>query len=156
MILVSAVSFHRKVMSQHTLSDGNVLPRSAHIAVAAGAMAVSSRYHMMPDEFNGFRFHDQRQNEGDRPLSGNQLTSTSFGMLMWGYGKYACPGRFFAALEAKLVLAHVLQHYDLQLGEGTKRPPNIYFGDANFPDAKQAVLFRQRVPGRLRPGTLIC
>ena len=65
---------------------------------------------------------------------------------MFGHGKYACPGRFFASLEVKIVLAHIIRWYDLKLVDGAAgRPENIYFADANIPDAKQAIMFRRRV-----------
>lgn len=140
----TTVSFHRKLMKPHTLSDGKVLAPSTYIAVASAPMAVSSLYHCSPDTFNGFRFHFQRQESGDGPM--HQITSTGPGTLMFGHGKYACPGRFFASLEVKLVLAHIIRYYDLKLMEGAAgRPENIYFADANLPDAKQMIMFRRRV-----------
>lgn len=132
-------------MKSHTLSDGKVLQPSTYVAVASAPMAVSTLYHSSPDTFNGFRFHLQRQQSGDGSVSAQQLTSTGPGTLMFGHGKYACPGRFFASLEVKIILMHIIRHYDLKLmDEAAGRPGNIYFADANLPDAKQAILFRRR------------
>ena len=132
-------------MKPHTLSDGKVLAPSTYIAVASAPMAVSSQYHSSPDTFNGFRFHFQRQESGGGSTSAHQVTSTGLGTLMFGHGKYACPGRFFASLEVKLVLAHIIRCYDLKLMEGAaSRPENICFADANLPDAKQVIMFRKR------------
>ena len=139
------VSFHRKLMKSHTLSDGKVLSPSTYVAVASAPMAVSSLYHSSPDTFNGFRFHLQRQESGDGSMSAHQITSTGPGTLMFGHGKYACPGRFFASLEVKLILTHIIRHYDLKLVHGAAgRPGNLYFADANLPDAGQVILFRRR------------
>ncbi len=108
-------------------------------------MAVSSRYHSLPDDFDGLRFHRMRQ-EG---LSSNahHFTTTGLGSLMFGHGKYACPGRFFAALESKLILMHVLMHYDMKLPDGTQRPKNIFFADANIADPTSKILFKERMNG---------
>ena len=34
--------------------------------------------------------------------------------LGFGYGKHSCPGRFFAAHEMKLLLAHLVRFYDVE------------------------------------------
>jgi cytochrome P450 len=48
--------------------------------------------------------------------------------LTWGYGQHACPGRFFAANEIKLMLARILMDYDLRLPEGmTAKDVQDYF-----------------------------
>ncbi|KAL2286223.1 hypothetical protein FJTKL_07028 [Diaporthe vaccinii] len=36
----------------------------------------------------------------------------------FGHGAHACPGRFFAANEVKIALAHLLMKYDWRLPEG--------------------------------------
>jgi cytochrome P450 len=43
------------------------------------------------------------------------FTSTAADSLYFGHGKHACPGRFFAATELRLLLAHLVTHYDLRL-----------------------------------------
>lgn len=48
-----------------------------------------------------------------------QLVSPSPAHLGFGYGKHACPGRFFAANEIKIVLCHILLKYD-KLADGCK------------------------------------
>lgn len=32
-----------------------------------------------------------------------------------GHGRHACPGRFFASAELKVVLVHILREYDIKL-----------------------------------------
>lgn len=34
---------------------------------------------------------------------------------MFGYGKHACPGRFFAGNELKLILVKMLEKYEIGL-----------------------------------------
>ncbi|PWY78991.1 cytochrome P450 [Aspergillus eucalypticola CBS 122712] len=46
--------------------------------------------------------------------------------LAFGHGKHACPGRFFAANEVKIVLIFLLLRYDWTLLEGTV--PRIFSG----------------------------
>lgn len=53
------------------------------------------------------------------------------GFLTFGYGRHACPGRFFASHEMKLMLAHIIQHYDVEyLAE---RPPQQAVMEVKMP-----------------------
>ena len=141
-----AVSYFRKVLVPHKLSTGHTLPPGAMIAFPAGPMAASSEYHPSPKSFDGLRHYRMRQSK-DTSLSSNahQFTTTSFGHMMFGHGKLACPGRFYADLQMKMVLAQLLLRYDLKLSDGCKRPENIYFADASVPDQTCQIQFRGRI-----------
>lgn len=41
--------------------------------------------------------------------------------MVFGYGTQACPGRFFAIHEAKVVIARILRNYEWKLVE----PPKV-------------------------------
>ena len=66
--------------------------------------------------------------------------------MTFGHGRYACPGRFFAGLQSKIILVHILLHYDLKVPGDGKRPRNLHVADANFPDPSQIILFKDRSP----------
>lgn len=53
-----------------------------------------------------------------------QLVSTSSDHLGFGHGQHACPGRFFAANEIKVVLCHILVKYDWKLAPDTDTKPD--------------------------------
>jgi len=58
----------------------------------------------------------------------------------------SCPGRFFAAVEVKAMLAHVITTYDIKFeGDSTVRPLNEYFGHVSSPNEKAKLLMRKRV-----------
>jgi len=58
----------------------------------------------------------------------NQFVSVSPNSLGFGYGRHACPGRFFAANEIKLLLIHAMLTYDMGLvGDSKERYPNLEF-----------------------------
>ena len=64
---------------------------------------------------------------------------------MFGHGKWACPGRWYASLESKIVLAQILQRYDLRLRPGAEdRPRNLLLGDANIIDWTAQIEIRKR------------
>lgn len=64
--------------------------------------------------------------------------------LHFGYGRHACPGRFFAANEIKLILARILLDYDIRMPDGqTERYANINMGTDAFPDPTKEILFKR-------------
>lgn len=68
--------------------------------------------------FDGSRFLKMRSQPGKEYAA--QLVSTSPDHLGFGYGKAACPGRFFAAQELKIALCHILTKYDIKRAHGSK------------------------------------
>ncbi|KAF2271299.1 cytochrome P450 [Westerdykella ornata] len=127
-----AVGLRRKVM----VKEGITTPSGVHIpygnvcAVPSLAVLTDETIYPDADKFVPFRFVDQRHNinTGDRPkdhVSSSRLSfyATSTDYLAFGNGRQACPGRFFAACELKLMLAYILMNYDLEMME--TRPKGI-------------------------------
>lgn len=100
-----------------------------------------------PLEFRPLRFYELRQRGPDDAKARHQLTSTAPANLAFGYGASACPGRFFAAVAMKLILAHLLVHYEFRFPEGqAARPANVHVDERIWPDREQRVGFRGREP----------
>jgi cytochrome P450 len=68
--------------------------------------------------------------------------STSADYLSFGHGRHACPGRFFAANELKLLLAYMVLNYDIEPLE--KRPDGKWVGTVCLPDMKATIKVRRR------------
>ncbi len=60
--------------------------------------------------------------------------------MPFGFGRHACPGRFFAANEIKLVLAQLLLNYDMKLPEGAEKLREI---PGVGPDPNREILVRR-------------
>ncbi|KAF2966816.1 hypothetical protein GQX73_g6755 [Xylaria multiplex] len=80
------------------------------------------------------------------PLDSSKYQFTSIGDTNqnFGLGKHACPGRFFAAQEIKLILSHLLLNYDIKLRDGEARPKPLVFMMTKSPSQTAEVLFRRR------------
>ena len=140
----------RKSLKAFTFSDGTVIPRGALIFTAAQA---DPTIRPNPDLFDGFRFFNlekEQQGNDPRPLTANhggsvrfKLVTTTPDYLVWGYGRHACSGRFFAALLLKLVLAHVVLRYDVKFENGG-RPEGVIVGFNRWPNPHGKVLLRKR------------
>jgi fumitremorgin C monooxygenase len=80
-------------------------------------------------KFDGYRFVKLRQQEKETTTAtgtnttiggggGLSFASVSANHMGFGYGKHACPGRFFAGAETKIALCHILLKYDFELVDG--------------------------------------
>lgn len=128
-------TFARKILRPLALSDGTFFPAGS--TVLAYTHLVSND----PDingpnisAFDGLRYYKmwRQASQGTRNAERAgvyQVVSTSLGSLMFGYGKHACPGRFFAANEIKVLLAKLVMSFDMRLENTTERYKNVTFGD---------------------------
>jgi len=126
-------------MKRFEFSDGLVLFPGEILATGQGSVHMDPNIYANPTEFDGFRFSRMRD-EGESSKAYTTNTSTEF--LTFGHGKHACPGRFFAINEIKVVLAFLLLRYDFKV-DGI-RPPNSEDRGQTVPDYTGKVLFRRR------------
>jgi cytochrome P450 len=131
----------RLVLSDITLSDGTVLPKGTSIAAPSWGVTRDSTLWTDPDSFDGFRFAKLRDIPGSE--NKHQFVMTGADSLSFGYGTQACPGRFFASNEIKVILSYILLDYDVKL-ETPKRPENKFFALSISPDMTAKVFFKKR------------
>jgi cytochrome P450 len=101
-----------------------------------------------PGTFNARRFSDLRAFRTSDPINYKnreqyQFIAVTKENMGFGYGPHACPGRFFAANEIKLILARLLLRYDLRLPDGAKVPPRIVQGSSSQVDPRLPIEFRR-------------
>ena len=106
------------------------------------AIAVDEKVGPGAHDFDPMRFYKQRQNAAETNL--HQFTTTEKNSLHFGYGKWACPGRFFAMYEIKMILAYLLLKYDFKFPNNGRRPRNLSAHEYVFPDQNAHILFRER------------
>ncbi|KAF2457513.1 cytochrome P450 [Lineolata rhizophorae] len=70
------------------------------------------------------------------------MVTTTPSFLAFAHGKHACPGRFFAAQQLKLVLAEIVRKYDIHPLD--ERPPNQTLGDFSAPSMEATIFIRPR------------
>ena len=70
------------------------------------------------------------------------VTTNNADQLHWGVGTHACPGRFFASYEIKMLLAHILLNYSFKLPPGMQRPKDIGRDIRIVPNPVAELLFR--------------
>ncbi|PVF95399.1 putative cycloheximide-inducible protein CIP70 [Serendipita vermifera] len=153
----------RKVLKPFTFSNGFTAPVGSNLVCHLYAMHHDESIYHDADEFNPFRWletnpgrEDQREEDGDEKKETMEtrktMYTTSKTYLPFGHGKNACPGRFFAALELKAVLASLILGYELKWPDdvskeagGRYRPADIWVGGNLVPNPRAKLLIRKRV-----------
>ena len=130
---------HRRAVADVKLPDGTTIARGSATAVSAERMWDPEVYEN-PQEFDGYRFYNQRGGSND---AASQFVSTSVEHMGFGHGMHSCPGRFFAASEAKIILAQLLLKYDFEFTEGAN-PVLFEFGFLCESDSTVKVRGRRR------------
>ncbi|KAK7420012.1 hypothetical protein QQX98_003018 [Neonectria punicea] len=137
------ISFIRKVMKPISLSDGTQLPAGTKVIAPQAGISHDERYFPDPERFDALRFYHMRQ-ESTEASNRWQFTSLNDTNINFGAGKHACPGRFFAGNEVKLVLAYMLITYDIRLKEGEQRPKGMAVVMTKAPSPDMELEFRRR------------
>lgn len=146
-----------------TFSNGTTVPAGTLVGAPISAVHTDGEIYGNPDEFDGFRFAKLRERE-DGMGSKHQTGTTSATHLSFGYGRHAwwdtplrlyslsylihicirnSPGRSFATVEMKALLAKIVTTYDFKLEEGKKVPSQVCVATSCIV-RNTDVLFRKR------------
>ncbi|KAH9930095.1 cytochrome P450 [Fomitopsis serialis] len=134
---LGAISINRKAVQDYTFSDGTFIPKGTFVAAASLPIHLDDDIYANPDVFNPWRFATGKEH----------LIKTSDHYLLFGHGRHACPGRFFAAAMLKTILAHVVTTYDVRFPDGMDAhavPPPTWVSSSMVPNRKAEVLLRER------------
>ncbi|KAF5539133.1 cytochrome P450 monooxygenase (lovA) [Fusarium mexicanum] len=140
----SLVNIPRIVTSPEGLktSTGDVLPMGTRMTIMSHFINHDPKVYPEPEKFKPFRFSALREVPGNETKY--QHASTGLDNINFGHGIWACPGRFFASAQIKVVLAHLLMNYDVKLRKGADKPGQIHYGLAILPDAQAEIMFKSR------------
>ncbi|GAB1318482.1 Cytochrome P450 monooxygenase AtmP [Madurella fahalii] len=121
---VESVSTRRKALQPFQLSDGSKIDVGQWVCTAPRGMSLDATYYTNPGEFHGFRFvapellADLQHTSFQVPQPGKTSTFTEVSdWQLWGTGKCACPGRYYASAAMKTMLGLFITKYDMQLSD---------------------------------------
>lgn len=137
-----------------TAPNGTYCPYGSTVAIAA--YGVHNDESILPEAttFNALRYVDARdavpadavtgklERDGIIKRANYGLVSTSADYQPFGHGRHACPGRFFAANELKLLLAYMVLNYDIEVQE--KRPEGRWVAQVALPPMTATIRVRRR------------
>ncbi|OTA67434.1 cytochrome P450 [Hypoxylon sp. EC38] len=159
------VATSRVVMNKNGIDtpDGVHIPRGTVVCAPSYPVFHDPVVYPDPYDFKPFRFAekravpasvpssttDRKEGEGKEGKESSYVqrarqafATTSPEYCAFGHGRHACPGRFFASSELKLMLAYIILNYDIQIQE--KRPENFWFGMNRIPPMKATIRVRRR------------
>lgn len=139
-----------------TAPDGTFCPYGSTISVPTNGIHNDPLQYSDALSYRPLRFSSQRakQSQGehcdDRAANAEDyikqanlsFVSTSATYHPFGHGRHACPGRFFAANELKLLMAYMVLNYDLEMLPS--RPESKWLGTALVPPMKATIKVRRR------------
>jgi len=135
---VGIVASLRYARSDFQFKDGTRIPAGTILGTNVPAL-----HHTFPDlgdyeKFDGFRYSRLQEETGVEQL---KLGSTRADHLAFGHGRHACPGRHFAALFMKFILANLILRYDMKLKPGTA-PQRSHHSLFVIPEMKLKILMK--------------
>ena len=97
-----------------------------------------------PQIFDPLRSYRKRL-ESPEEANRHQFSTTTKNDLHFGHGKYACPGRFFAANEIKMILSRLLLKYEFEYPLDKGRPVNYTAHESVYPDLRARLVMKKRL-----------
>ena len=142
--------------------NGQTVPKGAWLAMPAVAIHYDEKFYPEPETYKPFRFVpdapkaavdtallevEDSPKESQYKVLSTSLSSASPTFLGFGYGRhswyvleldlylanYFSPGRWFVALQLKLLVAYIISHYDIERIE--QRPMHRIIGSHFVPPA---------------------
>lgn len=158
---LNAFGIQRLVVKQDGIESPiskTYLPEGTTVGIPNRAIHSDSRLYPNPDAYQPFRFSDLRNTSSTVVAEESQagktptipytaklsMATTTPAYLPFGHGRHACLGRFFASNELKLLLAYIVQHYELQTIE--QRPEREWIGSMRICPMKNTIRVRRREP----------
>ncbi|CAA9964882.1 CypX Cytochrome P450 [Pyrenophora teres f. maculata] len=113
---MASLNIRRGATADFVTPDGVEIKKSDRLFVDATKVTDPNVY-PEPAKYDIYRYYNIRDNAITAAKA--QLVGTTAENLAFGYGVHACPGRFFAANENKLILCHLLLKHAWELCPGS-------------------------------------
>lgn len=114
------------------------------VEVPSAAIYTDGAFYPDSDRFDGLRHYKLRRGGAAADHARNQFVTTNETNLGFGYGRHACPGRFFAANEIKMILARLILEYDIKMpGDEKERHPQIEIGRQSMPNPMKKIMLKK-------------
>ncbi|KAH7371360.1 ent-kaurene oxidase [Pyrenochaeta sp. MPI-SDFR-AT-0127] len=137
-------NFGRRVLKGITLSNGQHIPPGVMIEAPTLEIYIDPAYYPDSATFDGLR-HFKLRSGSKAADARHQFVIANETNLSFGYGNHACPGRFFATNEIKMILARLILDYDIKMPDNGKqeRYQPIEFGPFITPAPGNMLMFKK-------------
>lgn len=143
----TTLGMKRLFKESYTFQDGTHVPSSTYVCLPV--YAIENDREKVPDreEFDGLRAYRASRLGDAGSASEHLFSSPGPTFLNFGYGKTACPGRFFASVVVKMVIVKALTDYEFKFTPGSGRPKNIIAHEFLFTWPWTKILVRRKKRG---------
>ncbi len=125
-------------------SIGPRLPKGTIVCVDQDHIHSSPALYSDPDTFDALRFYNLRRSRPGQATR-HQYTSNGPDLLTWGDGPQVCPGRVFAGNTIKILIAHLILDYEIQMPVGEGKPARLSLPNGSVqPDLSTKMVSRRR------------
>ncbi|KAH8903432.1 cytochrome P450 [Coniochaeta sp. PMI_546] len=146
----------RKVIAREGITnqaEGWHAPYGALFMLNLAGVQHDADLYSNPYNYDAFRYSRVRIEYVERPREKKDkeeglrvaklgMVTTSDAHLAFGHGRHACPGRFFVAHELKMVLAYLLNNYEIR--PIPERPKPQWLGQNIIPPLQAKIEVRRR------------
>ncbi|KAK3942829.1 Ent-kaurene oxidase [Diplogelasinospora grovesii] len=144
----TTLGMKRLFKKAYTFEDGTHVHAGTYTCMPVFAIENDPAKTLNPEEFDGLRaYRAAREATDDKAAREHLFSSPGPGFLNFGYGKTACPGRFFASVVVKMVTVEALTDYEFKFLDGTGRPKNITIHEFLFVWPWGKMLVRRKEKG---------
>lgn len=134
----------RVAMEPLNLKDGTYIPKGARICWAGNSHHNDPLVTPNPAIFDPVRSYMKRHSSPDQ-MNKHLAGQTGLDHLSFGYGKLACPGRYLAINQMKLVVSRFIMSYDFKFPDNiTSRPQTLDADEFTFLDPSAKIMLRLR------------
>ncbi|KUJ14784.1 cytochrome P450 [Mollisia scopiformis] len=141
------------------LPDGTNMPVGSWVGIPVLGIHKDEKFYPQADLYQPFRYVKKREaipsriNSDDHSQSAparaevwddeSESTKPTTTYLGFGYGRHACPGRWFAVVMLKMITSHVSMNYDIESTGPV--PQTMVLGDAALPPIWATIRVRRRI-----------
>ncbi|KEY73815.1 hypothetical protein S7711_03114 [Stachybotrys chartarum IBT 7711] len=143
----SATNLSRDVAAdEFDVGNGVMLPKGVRVVFPTLSIHHDSAFYDNASQYDAFRF--SRQFEGPKDEVEKQkgerdsITANNKSFLAFGYGRHACPGRWYAAQVLKQMLAYLVLNYDIEVID--KRPTRQAILNIILPPTEMKIRVRHK------------
>src|SRR5437773_1765287 len=109
---IKPVAMQRSAVHDYTFKDGLHIPAGTQMSMPLQEVNLDPDIYPSPETFDGYRFLKLRETIDPHKF---HYASVSDAAISFGGGTHACPGRFYASCELKLMLVEFLLRYEVRL-----------------------------------------
>ncbi|KAK7733715.1 hypothetical protein SLS53_008182 [Cytospora paraplurivora] len=143
----TTLGMKRVFKKSYTFQDGTHVRKGTYACLPVYAIENDSAKVTNSEKFDGLRAYRAARLSDASSASEHLFSSPGPNFLNFGYGKTACPGRFFASVVVKMVLVKALTDYEFKFLPGTGRPKNIITHEFLFTWPWTRILVRRKKNG---------